>query len=208
VERCKEQRRGAPRITDHLCGDCRSHFEKLQELLSVLDLSFTVNPEMVRGLDYYTRTTFEVTSEGLGAQNAVAAGGRYDRLVSEFGGPDTPAIGFAVGMERLVGLLKQTAPPALPAPDAFIASLGETAGTECLRIAVKLRDRGLWVELGDAGSSLKSQLRRADRLAARCVLIMGDEELRSGTIKWKNLADASQGVLPLGGIEAFLSGSR
>jgi histidyl-tRNA synthetase len=96
----------------------------------------------------------------------------------------------------------------MPFPDAFIAALGETAGTECLRIAVKLRDRGLWVELGDAGSSLKSQLRRADRLAARCVLIMGDEELRSGTIKWKNLADASQGVLPLDGIEAFLSGSR
>jgi histidyl-tRNA synthetase len=208
VDRCREMRTGAPRITDHLCGDCRSHFEKLQELLSVLDVAFTVNPEMVRGLDYYTRTTFEVTSRGLGAQNAVAAGGRYDLLVKEFGGPDTPAIGFAIGMERVVGLLKQTSPLTVPVPDAFIAALGDAADTEGLRIAGRLRSSGYWVELGDSGSSLKSQMRRADRLGARRVFIIGNDELNSGIIKWKNLTEGSQGDLRLTEIETFLSGSR
>ena len=208
VDRCRETRTGAPRITDHICGDCRSHFERLQELLSVLDVAFSVNPEMVRGLDYYTRTTFEVTSQGLGAQNAVAAGGRYDRLVKEFNGPDTPAIGFAIGMERVVGLLKQVSPPVLPGPDAFIAPLGETAGTAGLRIACSLRNAGFRVELGDSVSSLKSQLRRADRLAARRVFILGDDELNAGIIRWKNLVDGSQGELQLTEIEAFLSAGR
>ena len=208
VSRCVEVRSGAPRITDHLCQDCRTHFGKLQDLLALLEISFTVNPEMVRGLDYYTRTTFEVTSQGLGSQNAIAAGGRYNRLVKEFGGPDTPAIGFAVGMERVVGLLKQSMPLSLPVPAAFIAVLGEAAGSEGLRIAGKLRDRGLWIEVGDSESSLKSQMRRADRLAARYVFILGEEELQSGVLKWKNLADASQGDINVAEIEEFLAGIR
>jgi histidyl-tRNA synthetase len=207
VSRCIEARAGAPRTTDHLCGDCRTHFGKLQELLAVLQVPFTVNPEMVRGLDYYTRTTFEVTSQALGSQNAVAAGGRYNRLVQEFGGPDTPAIGFAVGMERMVGILKQTVSLSWPVPAAFVAALGETAGDEAVRIAGGLRDRGLWVEVGDSGSSLKSQLRRADRLSARYVFILGDEELRTGILKWKNLTDASQGSLSRDEIGEFLAGN-
>ena len=205
VQRCREARAGAPAITDHLCQDCAKHFGKLKELLSLLGVSFTVNPEMVRGLDYYTRTAFEVTSEGLGSQNAVAAGGRYNRLVKEFGGPDTPAIGFAVGMERVVALLKNAGPPSRPVPAAFIAALGEAAGDEALRIACLLRNKGVWVELGDAESSLKSQLRRADRLSARYVVIVGDEELRSGQLKWKNLSDASQGTIHTSEIEEFLT---
>jgi len=204
--KCISARSGAPKITDHLCDDCRQHFGKLRELLKMLNVAFTVNPEMVRGLDYYTRTTFEVTSQGLGSQNAVAAGGRYNRLVREFGGPDTPAIGFAVGMERVVGLLKQSVAQEWPAPAVFIAALGEPAGTEALSLAGMLRDRGLWVEVGDAESSLKSQLRRADRISARHVFIMGDEELRSGLIRWKNLRDASQGVVKMADIGEFISG--
>ncbi len=206
VSRCIEARTGAPRITDHLCQDCRMHFGKLQELLVLLDVSFTVNPEMVRGLDYYTRTTFEVTSKGLGSQNAVAAGGRYNRLVKEFGGPDTPAIGFAVGMERIAELLKRSVSLTWPVPAAFLAALGDTAGNEVLRIADVLRRQNLWVEVGDCHSSLKSQLRRADRLAARFVFILGDEELRSGTLKWKNLADASQGEVKIAELQDFLTG--
>ncbi len=208
VDRCREMRRGAPRITDHICGDCRAHFEKLQELLSVLGVVFAVNPEMVRGLDYYTRTTFEVTSQDLGAQNALAAGGRYDRLVAQFGGPDTPAIGFAIGMERVVGLLKQAAAVSVPAPEAFIVALGDAAATEGLRITCALRDGGRWVELGTAGSSLKSHMRRADRLAARFVFIIGDDELQTGEIRWKDLADASQGLVRLSDIEGFLAGRK
>jgi histidyl-tRNA synthetase len=205
VSRCIDARSGAPRITDHLCKNCRTHFGKLQDLLTLLEVSFTVNPEMVRGLDYYTRTTFEVTSRGLGSQNAVAAGGRYDRLVKEFGGPDTPAIGFALGMERVIGLLKHSASLTWPVPAAFIAVLGEAAENAALRIAGKLRDQDLWVEIGDAEGSLKSQLRRADRLTARFVFILGDEELRSGTLKWKKLADASQGEVKMAEIQEFFT---
>jgi histidyl-tRNA synthetase len=151
----------------------------------------------VRGLDYYTRTTFEVTCEHLGAQNAVAAGGRYDRLVREFGGPPTPAIGFAIGMERLVSLLKSSGEQNIPAPKVFIAVLGEAAGKQGIKLANGLREQGIWTEIGYAGNSLKSQMRRADRLSAEYVLIIGDEEIASGKCKWKRLSDGSQGDIAL-----------
>ncbi len=197
VPGCVELRQGAPRITDHLCADCGSHFEGLRRLLDLLGLSYEVNPDMVRGLDYYTRTTFEVTSGSLGAQNAVAAGGRYDRLVREFGGPETPAVGFAIGMERIVELLHQSAGDVVPAPDIFIAAMGGEAGKQSFLMAQQIRDRGLWVERGDPAASLKSQMRRADRMAARHAFIIGEEELRSGIVRWKRLADSSQGEMPL-----------
>ena len=203
VDRCRELRKGAPRVKDYLCEDCRDHFEKLLTLLSAIGIPHTVNPEMVRGLDYYTKTTFEVTSSDLGSQNAVAAGGRYDRLVREFGGPDTPAIGFAVGMERIVELLKISNKNYIPTPDIFLAALGEHASREGIIIADSLRTGGLWVELSDAGSSLKSQMRRADRLSAKYVLILGDDELDSGAARWKKLADSTQGEVSLSGIDSF-----
>jgi histidyl-tRNA synthetase len=202
---CREQRQGAPKITDHLCDGCCSHFEKLQELLSLLQIPFSLNADMVRGLDYYTGTTFEVTSQGLGAQNAVAAGGRYDRLVREFGGPETPAIGFALGMERVIELLKKNELQILPSPSVFFAVLGDAAGSACLVLAEQLRRQGLWVEVGDAASSLKSQMRRADRMTVHHVVIMGDDELRLGILKWKNLKDASQGEVSLSDMEAFFA---
>lgn len=203
---CQEQRQGAPKITDHLCEECSSHFEKLQALLSLLQVSYSLNADMVRGLDYYTRTIFEVTSQSLGAQNAVAAGGRYDRLVKEFGGPETPAIGFALGMERVIELLMKTELQTPPSPSVFFAVLGDAAGSACLVLAEQLRIQGLWVEVGDAASSLKSQMRRADRMAVRYVFIMGDDELHSGMLKWKNLADAGQGELKISDMELFLAG--
>jgi histidyl-tRNA synthetase len=204
VEGCREARKGAPRVTDHLCGDCEAHFEQLLLLLERLAIPHTVNPEMVRGLDYYTRTTFEVTSENLGSQNAVAAGGRYDRLVKEFGGPETPAVGFAIGMERIVELLKMTVKYDLPRPKAFLALIGKQAGIEGLGIADRLREDGMWVELGDAGASLKSQMRRADRLDAEYVFIIGDDELRSGNLKWKRLSDSAEGLVPISGVTDFM----
>ena len=151
---------------------------------------------MVRGLDYYTRTTFEITSEHLGAQKTVAAGGRYDRLVEEFGGPPTPAIGFAIGMERLVEIIKNVNPEfCIPAPKVFIAAIGKKANTEGLLIAEQLRAKGIQAELGYDSASLKSQLRRADKLGSNYVFIIGDDELQSGMIKWKNLKDSSQGEI-------------
>lgn len=197
VESCIGVRKGAPRVTDYLCDDCDRHFGTFLSLLRELGIPYTVNPDMVRGLDYYTRTTFEVTSGNLGAQNAVAAGGRYDMLVREFGGPDTPAIGFAVGMERIVELVKMSSDVGFPTPQVFIASLGETAARTSLSIADDLRKSGIWVEMSDHEASLKSQMRRADRISAGYVVIVGEEELGSGMLKWKRLADSSQGEVAI-----------
>lgn len=192
VPGCIDARKGAPVVSRHVCGDCEAHFGELRAMLESLEVSYVVNPEMVRGLDYYTRTTFEVTSERLGAQNAVAAGGRYDLLVREFGGPDTPAVGFALGMERLVALVGH-GPDGAPAPAIFIASLGNQAALHALGIADRFRQEGVWVELGHGESSLKSQMRRADRFDAGYVLIIGEDELQNGTLNWKNLRDGSSG---------------
>ncbi|OGW26167.1 MAG: histidine--tRNA ligase [Nitrospirae bacterium GWC2_42_7] len=204
VGRCVEMRNGAPQIIDYLCEDCKTHFDKLKSMLSAVGVKYTVNPEMVRGLDYYTRTTFEVTSGTLGAQNAVAAGGRYDKLVKAFGGPETPAVGFAVGMERIVELLKRSGQPDLPVPDIFIAFIGDAAETQSMLIAERIRGAGYWAELGDSEASLKSHMRRADRLSAKYVFIIGDEEINSKTIKWKKLSDSEQGETPISGLTDFL----
>ncbi|MCG2813899.1 MAG: histidine--tRNA ligase [Thermodesulfovibrionales bacterium] len=193
---CAELRKGSPKITDYLCKECKSHFEEFLSLLNILHITYNVNPGMVRGLDYYTRTTFEITSEHLGAQKTVAAGGRYDRLVEEFGGPPTPAIGFAIGMERLVEIIKNVNPEfCIPAPKIFIAAIGKKANAEGLLIAEQLRAKYIQAELGYDSASLKSQLRRADKLGSNYVFIIGDDELQSGMIKWKNLKDSSQGEI-------------
>ena len=204
VDRCREARENAPKVTDYLCSVCRTHFDSLLSFLEILNVSYSVNPDMVRGLDYYTRTTFEVTSQHLGAQNAVAAGGRYDRLVKEFGGPETPAVGFAMGMERIVELLKGLLAQDIPTPDLFFAVIGISAARESMVMGDKLRVKGYWIEIGDAESSLKSQMRRADRLSAKYVFILGDDELNSGKLKWKRLSDSSQGEVSLFEITDFL----
>ncbi len=205
VERCIALRQGAPVVTDYLCEDCRTHFEELKAILNSFNVPFTLNPNLVRGLDYYTKTTFEVTSKHLGAQKAVAAGGRYDRLVEEFGGPATPAIGFAIGMERLVTLLKEKKGIDIPAPKFFIATLGSEADMEGFRITESLRGQGLWAEQGYGGASLKSQLRRADRLGAEFALIIGENELKAGRVQWKNLRSKEQGEVAISEIaSAFI----
>ncbi|HLA00674.1 MAG TPA: histidine--tRNA ligase [Thermodesulfovibrionales bacterium] len=203
VKECIKLRVGAPKVTDFLCNDCREHFDALLSLLKLHNFPHIINPDMVRGLDYYTRTTFEVTSTKLGAQNTVAAGGRYDRLVEEFGGPPTPAIGFAMGMERIVELLKASDRLKIPAPRVFIATIGAPAEKEGLILAEKLRGKGFWVEISYAGSSLRSQLRKADRLSSDYVFILGDDEISSGKIKWKRLSDGSQGEVPFDKVPEF-----
>ncbi len=203
VDACIKLRDGAPHVTDYLCGECREHFTAFQSFLIMLNIPHVVNPNMVRGLDYYTRTTFEVTCKHLGAQNAVAAGGRYDRLVEDFGGPPTPAIGFAIGMERITSLVRSSGTDSIPAPFVFIATIGESAGKEGLIIADRLREEGIWAELGYTGNSLKSQLRRADRLSADYVLIIGDDEINSGRLKWKRLSDGTQGEIPSSDVYSF-----
>jgi len=205
VDACIELKPGAPRVTDFLCTECRDHFTMLLSFLEVLKIPHVINPEMVRGLDYYTRTTFEVTCTKLGAQNTVAAGGRYDRLIEDFGGPPTPAIGFAMGMERIAALIKSSAKQDIPAPGVFIATIGAPAEKEALVIAERLREKGTWVEIGYAGNSLKSQMRKADRLSAGYVLIIGDDEIKSGRLKWKKLSDSTGGEIPFQEIDDFLT---
>lgn len=196
ADACIGLRKGAPIIRDYLCGECKGHLGELLGLLNMLTVPYKLNPEMVRGLDYYTRTAFEVTSTALGAQSAVAAGGRYDMLVEEFGGPPTPAIGFAIGMERLSMLLKDRWQE-MPLPDVFIASIGEDAKKEALKLSSALRTESLWVELGYEGASLRSQMRRADRVRANYVFIIGDDEIKEGRLKWKDLREGTEGEISL-----------
>ncbi len=203
VKECIRLRSGAPKVIDFLCKDCKEHFDSLLSLMKLSDFSYSINHDMVRGLDYYTRTTFEVKSKQLGAQNAVAAGGRYDRLVEELGGPHTPAVGFAIGIERVSELLGSSAKIEIPSPVVFIATIGTQAENESLIIANKLRNKGIWTEIGYSGHSLRSQLRRADRLSALYVLIIGEDELKTGMLKWKRLSDGSQGEISISEVSDF-----
>jgi len=196
LEGCRKTTESAPQIPDYLCTECKEHFGALQQYLQRLNVSYTVNPRMVRGLDYYTRTTFEVTSESLGAQNAVAAGGRYDGLVEEFGGPSTPAIGFAVGMERLTTLLMEQREIQPPGLLGFFATMGEEAEEKAFFLVSELRKKGFWVEMDYRGKSLKSQFRKADRLGSRYVFIIGEDEIQKGVIKYKRMSDGAQGEVP------------
>ncbi|MCP4665885.1 MAG: histidine--tRNA ligase [Deltaproteobacteria bacterium] len=180
VETCKGLVTGAPSILDFLCKACREHFEALQGYLEGSHIPFALDHRLVRGLDYYNRTTFEIQTDRLGAQNAVAGGGRYDGLTKLLGGPDHPAIGFAVGVERVVALLEEHAPKEAGGPDIFLAALGETAQKTCFHWTVALRKAGLWVEMDYGSAGLKSQMKKADRLGAHKVLMVGEDELARG----------------------------
>ena len=189
VPNCAEATSGAPAMVDHLCGECADHFSRVQGYLNATDVPYSINPRMVRGLDYYTRTTFELVTGLLGSQSAVAAGGRYDGLVAQLGGPAVPGIGFALGVERVALLLGDRCP--VRTPDLFVALAGEAARLTGFRLVAELQDHGLWVETDCEGKSLKSQLRRADKLGARYSMVLGDNELSSGCITLKRMVDGS-----------------
>ena len=197
VEGCREVVSNAPSILDYICEDCRRHFDSVQEYLRLSGISFAVNHRLVRGLDYYTRTTFEIQTDRLGAQNAVLGGGRYDGLSKQLGGPDHPAIGFAVGIERLVALMDEQGPPEMPVPDLLFAAIGSEAEKKMFQWANDLRKSGLWVEIDYGSRSLKAQLKRADRLKAKKVLIVGESELASGKGILRDMRTKTQTELPL-----------
>lgn len=207
VPKCRDARQGSPRVTGSLCEGCVSHYDGLRSALGRLSIEYRETPEMVRGLDYYSRTTFEVTTTELGAQNAVAAGGRYDRLVSEFGGSDTPAFGFALGMERLVTLIGENEDHEPPRPDAYIATIGKAASEEALTLAASLREKGFWIEHGYGASSLKSQMRKADKFLARYAVIIGEDELKEGLFSWKDMDGKDSGRMDANGIADLLGDS-
>ncbi len=205
VERCGSVLASAPLLLDSICPDCREHFDTVKGYLEALKTPFVVNPRMVRGLDYYMRTTFEIITDRLGAQNAVGGGGRYNGLVRDLGGPDIPGIGFAIGMERLILLLQQDQPEReRPAP-ICIATLGGAARQRGFLLAQELRASGMEAELDYEGRSLKSQMRRADKLGARYVLILGEDELQRGEIQLKDMVEKTQRMVPLAGIVEMLN---
>ena len=191
VETCQEAIADAPKVSDFVCSECQKHFDKVKEYLEMAGLEYILNPRMVRGLDYYTRTAFEVVSYQLGSQNAVTGGGRYDNLFQEIGGLEIPGIGFAVGMERLVSLLPKDK-GFISYPHLFIAALGEEPFKEAYRIINQLHLDGIRAELDYEGKSLKSQMRRADKLKARYVLILGEDELKRGKAALRNMETKSQ----------------
>jgi len=182
-----------PRISDHLCADCREHFAKLKEELNMRGLAYEENWRLVRGLDYYTRTTFEVTAEGLGSQNAVCGGGRYDGLVELLGGPPTKGIGFAIGSDRAILSIQEGGKlPPLPGLAVFVAWMGQAAYPAAVNITRKLRTAGLAVELPPEEMKFKKSLGLADKLGARYALIIGEDEVAAGTFTLKRLADSDQ----------------
>ena len=199
VETCKEAITDAPRVTDFICPECQKHFDQVKGYLGMAGLTYVLNPRMVRGLDYYTRTAFEVVSYDLGAQNAVTGGGRYDNLFQEIGGLDVPGIGFAVGVERLISLLPEGKGLTHPL-HLFVAALGEEGYQEAFKLVNQLHLQGIRAELDYEGKSLKSQMRRADKLKARFALILGGDELKKGTVVLRNMGDKSQEEIPIGGL--------
>jgi len=187
---CQEATKGAPSMLQYLCPDCSDHFDKVRSYLDLAGTPYSINERMVRGLDYYTRTTFEMVTGLLGAQSAVAAGGRYDGLISELGGPQIPGIGFAMGVERIALLLAER--EYAKRPDLFIASMGEEAHAEAFRLMCALQRGGASVEIDYEGKSLKSQMRRADKFNARFTLIIGGDELATGAAPLKDMDGGSQ----------------
>jgi histidyl-tRNA synthetase len=202
---CQAIAAGAPTISGYLCQPCREHFAAVRGLLTRLGVRHAVNERLVRGLDYYTRTTFEFLNSALGAQNAVAGGGRYDGLVQEIGGPPTPSIGFAIGLERILASQAAAAGPR-PAPEpagAYVATAGVPAG-EGLALAQELRRHGLRTGVDLEGRSLKAQLRQANKEQFRYALILGDLELAKGLVTVKDMGTGEQREVPRGELLAHL----
>jgi len=193
----------SPVMLDYLCDPCKSHFETVEQGLRTLGIPFEVNKRLVRGLDYYTRTTFELVMGHMGAQNTVAAGGRYDGLVKEIGGPATPGIGFALGVERAISLM-DTRNVVFPRPALFIAALGPDAVALALPLVHHLKSSGIPVETDYTGASLKSQMKKADKSGAGHTLIIGEQEMKSGIAVLRNMQTKEQAEIAMKNIEEEL----
>jgi histidyl-tRNA synthetase len=201
-ERDQELLREAPSILDFLDPSCQAHFEQVQARLTQLGITYVVEPHLVRGLDYYTRTVFEVTAEQLGAQNSVGGGGRYDTLIEKLGGPATPALGFGTGVERILQTMigQGVAPEISTAPTVLLLPLGDRAKDEAFGLLKKLRDAGVSAEMDLSGKKLKQQMRLADQLGVPYAAVIGDEELEKGVLELKAMATHTTEDVPLEGL--------
>ena len=191
---CKKIAEDAPVVTDYLCDDCRAHFEAVQKYLTAEGVEFTVNPHIVRGLDYYTRTVFEFVSGDIGAQATVCGGGRYDGLIAQMGGPSVPSLGFAMGIERIM-LLLEAQKTELPKPtpcDIYIAAMGDNAALKAAELCARLRQDGFSAQTDICGRGLKAQMKYADKTGAEFTMVLGDNELEAGKARLKNMASGSE----------------
>lgn len=191
---CQGIAKDAPLIIDYLCEECDAHFKALQKYLSLMNIDFDINPRIVRGLDYYTRTVFEFIAEGIGAQSTVCGGGRYDGLLNELSGKQVPALGFGMGLERLIMTMEQQSCDFMEAKtcDLYIASMGQAAADRAMSLAMELRDEGYFVEYDLMGRGIKPQMKYADKIGSKFVIVIGDSELESGSAKLKNMASGEQ----------------
>ena len=188
---CSEIAGNAPVVLDYLCDECKKHFEQVKSYLTAMNIEYTVNPHIVRGLDYYTRTVFEFVSGDIGAQSTVCGGGRYDGLVAQMGGPSVPTLGFAMGIEKLMLVLKNQGKelPSADKPDLYIAALGEKAQLKTAELCAALRADGFKVETDICGRGLKAQMKYANKIGAKYSLVLGDTEIGENSASLKNMAD-------------------
>ncbi len=203
-EECRVILDKAPVISEYLCKECKTHLNNLQLYLKELNINYIYNQSLVRGLDYYTKTAFEIVSDEEGAQNAVVAGGRYDNLVEIFGGEPTPAVGFAIGVERLLRFA-HIPEDTNASPELFVATIGREAYSVAIKLAMLLRTKGIYVETGYSDRSLKSQMRLADKLKAKYVLMIGEEELKNKSALLKNMSNSRQEIISIKTEDDFLN---
>ena len=206
---CKVVMAEAPLLRDALCDDCAAHYAAVKGHLDALGLAYVEDPHLVRGLDYYTRTVFEVQAQGLGAQNAIGGGGRYDRLMEQYGGPPAPGLGFALGFERTLLALKaaEVVTPALPIAEVFVARVDDSVAAEVFAITQELRAAGVAAEMDHQGRSLKAQMKAADRLGAAHVVFVGPDELAAGAATVRDMITKRERSVPLEELAArFVSG--
>ncbi len=193
-EVCQQIAKGAPRMLDYLCDDCHQAFEELKQNLTSLGIEYTIDPNIVRGLDYYTKTAFEFVTTKIGAQGTVCGGGRYDHLVEELGGPPIPGVGFGLGIERLLLLMEanQIEIPEADKPEVFVAVVGEAAKAFGLKLCRQLRQKGVIAEMDTLARNIKGQFKYADRLGARYTLVIGEDELAKGVVSLKDMSCSEQ----------------
>lgn len=198
-QHCKDLSEGAPSITDCLCDDCKQHFHKVQELLTAAGIEFELDPGLVRGLDYYTKTAFELKYLPLGAQSAVLGGGRYDGLIEECGGKPTPAVGFATGLERVLLALEMQnlLPQQEVSTDVFVVALGETVQAKAFEILTNLRRAGFKAIMDFAGRSMKAQMKQANKANAQFTIILGEDELQANSVVLKNMQESTQETISI-----------
>lgn len=205
-EECKALCVDAPKITDYLCDDCSAHFEKLKKFLEIAGIEYEVDPYIVRGLDYYTKTVFEFVTTALGSQGTVCGGGRYDDLIAQLGGEPTCGVGFGMGIERVL-MLMEAQGVEIPKEDPvkiFIATMGEAAYEKAFGVVCALRDKGVKAELEHAGRGIKAQFKYADKIGAEYVATIGENELASGVCRVKKMSDGSQTEVKIGELKNFL----